>query len=304
MKNKIISLLLSVFCIGIIEVSAQHVNKEPRGYIFKEESVPTTQIADLSAVEIQECLAKSAKDKEPVIAIGRKYSKEFKTNAKKLKIADGYLWQMKIKTTKASAIALSFDRFNLPPQAEFYIYNAERTLSAGPFTSVDCRDINNFATMPLIGKQIILELFEPNNVRFSSEIHISGVSLSDDELMLNISAIINLEPLDIGINCSQGQAWQKEKDATVVMLYRDPFSFKYYFKGTAYIIRSLLESTNLFLISTRSNFTQVYNFDMEEIRDKVENSFFVYNFESAYCNTIHYSATYLKDNYPITNYGA
>jgi hypothetical protein len=163
-------------------------------------------VEDISTDELQNKIAISKENKQALIAIGKQISKNFKTFAHMKKMPDGVILQMKINSKKASAIALSFNRFNLAPHAEFYIYNEDHSLSAGPFTSVDVDDINNFATLPLAGNKIILELYEPNTISFESEINISAVSLVDEKLALNAQTILQTTGSDISINCYQGSA--------------------------------------------------------------------------------------------------
>jgi hypothetical protein len=87
------------------------------------------------------------------------------------------------------------------------------------------------------------------------------------------------------------------------MLYKDAGA-NYWYKGNAYIVRRVNEDNNVFLISTRSSIDPSVNVDYNILAAKVQNTFFIFNFETTNCSLISIIDNTLADHYPKSKYGA
>ncbi len=74
------------------------------------------------------------------------------------------VWRMRIVAPGAYSINLLYDEFWLPPGAKFFIYNEDRSMVLGAFSSVNNKDHGKFSTGPVQGSVNILEYYEPTYV--------------------------------------------------------------------------------------------------------------------------------------------
>ena len=86
------------------------------------------------------------------------------------------LWQLQISSTDAYSINLQFSYYQLPPDAEMFVYNHNRTMVIGAFTHLNNQDDHLFATDLVQGDQIIVEYFEPKHVSGMGSFNISTVT--------------------------------------------------------------------------------------------------------------------------------
>lgn len=86
------------------------------------------------------------------------------------------LWQLAISSTNAYSINLQFGYYNLPPDAELFVYNASRTMVIGAFTHLNNQEDGLFATDLVQGDKIIVEYFEPAQVSGMGAFSISTVT--------------------------------------------------------------------------------------------------------------------------------
>lgn len=75
------------------------------------------------------------------------------------------LWQLAITSPQAYSINLQFSYYHLPPDAELYVYNSTHTMVLGAFTYINNQDDGLFATDLVQGEKIIVEYYEPAQVR-------------------------------------------------------------------------------------------------------------------------------------------
>ena len=85
------------------------------------------------------------------------------------------VWRLRIVAPGAYSINLLYDEFWLPDGAKLFIYNEDRSMVLGAFTSRNNKDHGKFSTAPVKGSVSILEYFEPSNVPEKGRIHISRI---------------------------------------------------------------------------------------------------------------------------------
>ena len=71
------------------------------------------------------------------------------------------LWALRISSKGAISINLIFDRFYFAKGAKFYIYNKNKTVISGPYTSELNNPQNMLGTDLIRGDEIIIEYTEP-----------------------------------------------------------------------------------------------------------------------------------------------
>ena len=74
------------------------------------------------------------------------------------------VWRLRIVSPGAYSINLLYDEFDLPEGAKFFIYNEDRSMVLGAFTSMNKKDHGKFSTGPVQGSVSILEYYEPTYV--------------------------------------------------------------------------------------------------------------------------------------------
>jgi len=119
------------------------------------------------------------------------------------------LWALKISSKGAISINLIFDKFHLAKGAKFYIYNINKTVISGPYTSELNNPQNMLGTGIVKGDEIIIEYTEPKEAVGQSKLHIKTV-------VHGYRGMLNTKSGNfIDVNCPEGDGWQKESDAIV-----------------------------------------------------------------------------------------
>ncbi len=86
------------------------------------------------------------------------------------------LWRLGITSAGALTINLTFDNYKLPEGATLFIYNSDKSVVMGAFTSLNNQDDRYFAVSPIPGESIIIEYFEPAGVKFPGELNLWRVT--------------------------------------------------------------------------------------------------------------------------------
>jgi hypothetical protein len=76
-------------------------------------------------------------------------------------VADGRVWRLGISSAGAITMSAGITRFDLPPGAKLWIYNAKREDVNGPYTNANRSRKGTLWTPIVRGDQIIIELFVP-----------------------------------------------------------------------------------------------------------------------------------------------
>lgn len=93
------------------------------------------------------------------------------------KVDSGRVWSLKIISKGAYSINLAYSKFHLPENSRLYIYNEDKTVLQGPFTYKNNTKYGIFSSDLIEGSAIILEYFEPYNVKEKAEISISKTKI-------------------------------------------------------------------------------------------------------------------------------
>jgi len=131
----------------------------------------------------------------------------------------GKVWSLKIVSKGAYSINLAFSKFYLPKDSRLYIYNEQKTVIQGPYTSENNTKDRKLSSDLIEGSAIILEYFEADNVKEKPEISISKVVHAYRNLFSNSTKSYgSSESCNIDVNCPEGDDWQDESDAVAMIL--------------------------------------------------------------------------------------
>lgn len=133
--------------------------------------------------------------------------------------AGGRLWRLTIASPGARSLNFMFDKFFLPPGAELYLYNADRSVVMGPITTTQNTATKVFATDLLQGEAVTFELFEPVAFQGQSVLHADQVVHGYQDLPGQPYAGYGQSaPCNVDINCAAGNDWQTESNAVALLL--------------------------------------------------------------------------------------
>lgn len=140
---------------------------------------------------------------------------------------DDRIWHLIIKCPSAKSINLSYDEFWLPDKSIFYIYNSTKSHTIGGFTAINNKGTkeksNKFATGLVYGDEIILEYYEPKEVKGQGIISISNVIYGYRGIGKDIGqpkSFGGSGDCNVNINCSPyGDNWQDEKTSVAKIIF-------------------------------------------------------------------------------------
>lgn len=157
------------------------------------------------------------------------------------KLPDGrMIWRYEVESAGAEAISVVFDQFELPANAELYLYDVNRYVTIGAFTSENNSEYGVLSTQMLPGDRVIIEYCEypttadTENYRSTSRLnigtilHIYNAGGMYGHLIKNDgSKPYNGESewCEVNINCSpEGDDWQVYKKGVVALVIPGPQS--------------------------------------------------------------------------------
>ena len=122
------------------------------------------------------------------------------------------LWKLKITSQGAVKTGLYYQSFYLPKGAKLFVYNDDRSETAGAFTSANNEDANVndgiISTPQLTGETQIVEYYEPANVKGQGHFNIFRIAH-------RFKSVLSAETCQLDINCPDGNNWQTEKHGIV-----------------------------------------------------------------------------------------
>ena len=151
---------------------------------------------------------------------GKEYNVDidFFINANKFLTFGGSVYLLQINSPNAKAISLEMNDFYLAPGLEMFIYNIDKTMIIGAFTSENNKIYNAFSTSLVKGEDIIIEVFVPFNQNRESRVNISKI-IHDFKDLLNFHTNEDLDRNDCNINvaCPQGDPYRDQVNSVMLM---------------------------------------------------------------------------------------
>ncbi|HAN19140.1 MAG: hypothetical protein A2X13_02395 [Bacteroidetes bacterium GWC2_33_15] len=184
------------------------------------------------------------------------------------------IWNIKIKSPEAYSLGVYFDKYRLPVGAKLFIYNPDKTHILGAFTYKNNKTDNILATAPVKGDEIIIEYFEPENVDFKGEFHISSIAHDYknifEHLTKDTKGFGSSGDCNVDINCTDGDEWQLHKHSVCKITQNG-------WLCTGALINNTNFDGNPFLLTAQHCIDQAY---------EASAAIFYFNYESPECNGI------------------
>lgn len=186
----------------------------------------------------------------------------------------GKIWQLKIISPGAYSLSVVFNKYIIPQGAEVFIYNLKNKHILGAFTSLNNKNNKKLAIAPVKGDEIIIEYYEPQNVEFTGELHISSIGhdyknifniLQNNEKSFGSSGICN-----VNINCPEGDNWQTLKKSVCKITFNG-------FLCSGALVNNTKNNGNPYLLTANHCIDNSYD---------AENAVFYFNYESPTCDNI------------------
>ena len=225
MKKYILTIFLAA---TLLNLSAQVITRKTDTKNIKNsirlsnKIISSTEI--MPKINIDKLLAEDEIDKEAGLPF--RFGYEFKVNFNMqnsgtwTEIQSGRIWTLKIVSHGAYSINLAYDKFYLPENSELYICNEDKTVLQGPITSKNNTPNKQFASDLIEGSAIILEYFEPIEVKGKGIISISKVVHAYRNLFSDATKGFGSSgSCNIDINCPEGQNWQAESNSVALIIF-------------------------------------------------------------------------------------
>lgn len=239
-RSHMIFVMLAVWCLASVSVAQVSQGGSPASLSLTGLSAPETR--SLPAVNADVLLAEDEQESKDVpLRFGYPHDVNFNLSNSGTweETKEGRVWRLRLESRGAYSVNLVFDRFDLPPGGQFFVYSDNYDYVIGAFTEANEFPGGEFSTQPVPGDAVTLEYYEPAEARGQSEI----------SLMRVVHAYRNLfgrenNPLDDfgdsgtcnnNVNCPEGAAWQEQKRGVVMLLTSG---------GFRYCSGSLINNTN------------------------------------------------------------
>ncbi|MDR0972110.1 MAG: T9SS type A sorting domain-containing protein [Bacteroidales bacterium] len=140
----------------------------------------------------------------------------FFNEAESFDVKEGKLWILKIKSDDAQALSLYFDNFFIPQGGELFIYDNNQEQILGKYTSINNNEQGTFATELLYGDNLIMEYFQPNDVKQEANMNINKLGYAYRDCEKNYKIGFNTSgSCNVNVNCSEGDDYRDEQRGVV-----------------------------------------------------------------------------------------
>jgi len=144
------------------------------------------------------------------------------------------MWRLTVYCPNAKSISFNYDKIWLPEGSSLYIYNANKRNYIGGFSSKNNNGTKEnpkaFATSMLKSEKVVIEYFEPKEMKNQGYINISEIIFGyrDFVELSNLPGVDApgscgctgyLESCEVDVNCSEGNpSWQIEKTSVAKLV--------------------------------------------------------------------------------------
>lgn len=132
------------------------------------------------------------------------------------------IWRLRVSSDGAKSCVLHFDEFELPQGSELFVYNPDRTVVLGPYTSTDNDDGGSYAIGVVYGQELIIEYIAPLAKSLTGQVKpikpiiemsafsyfYRGAELYDNRASANFGSSGSCM---VNANCSEGNNWRAQQ---------------------------------------------------------------------------------------------
>lgn len=127
------------------------------------------------------------------------------------------IWMLGVSSPGALAISITFNEFELPEGAKLFIYNTDRTEVLGALTNENNNLAGSLGTTHISGEQVIVEYYEPFNVRGQGNLNINAISHAFRFVDSEVRAFGNSGQCNVDVDCISGED-EKSVASSVVLI--------------------------------------------------------------------------------------
>lgn len=132
------------------------------------------------------------------------------------------IWRMAFRSKDALSMNVVFSEFNLPKGATVHIYNADHTTYLGAYTHLNNNAENMLGTSLLLGETLVVEYYEPAEVRGQGRLKIGkvvhgykDVNLFAEKLYKSLN---DAGKCNYDILCPLGNGWEDQINSVAVIV--------------------------------------------------------------------------------------
>lgn len=218
LKIKSTAVFFVVFLINISGMAQMSFGGLPVSFtkVYLSEDVP---VVELPAVQLKQETMKSIPSKDKPYYIGTVQDVDFTMdNIGRTDImADGSkVWRVCFKSQDAYFTNVSFQDFQIPENAELYIYTPDKKFMIGKFTTESVLDNHIFYTQAVPGAEVVLEYYEPAEVAFAGYFKITGIQYGFVDVFKNTKGNFGQSSAcQIDVKCPEGSLFANQINAVV-----------------------------------------------------------------------------------------
>lgn len=137
-------------------------------------------------------------------------------------LPDGRVWRCHVQSAGALALIPCFDAWYLPEGATLHLYTPDRAEVIGAFTSSNTSPDGHYNTGLIHGDECIIEYYEPAAVSGKGRLHLNEVGYAYRMVPGHRASrdFGQSDACEVNVACSEGSAWQDEKNAIVRILVK------------------------------------------------------------------------------------
>ncbi|HOB26532.1 MAG TPA: T9SS type A sorting domain-containing protein [Bacteroidales bacterium] len=234
-KIYLLFVLITLSCLLFGQISTPDI---PWSFTNKTSDIQNIDVYDMTPPNVQKLL----QDDEQMM----KYDKKLRIGAIQTVDIDAYnfgtfdyldnddvIWRLKITSKDAKALNALFDYFNLPNGVKLFIYNPDKSIVLGAYTSELNNEDNVLAIQALPGDEMILEFNIPNYITDYSFFHLGEICYVYRDVLFEKSS----GACNVNVACSEGDNWTNQKNGVAKIQIR---AGSYYYLCSG----SLVNNTN------------------------------------------------------------
>ena len=131
------------------------------------------------------------------------------------------VWRIRVFSKDAYSINFLFDKFRLSPKSELFLYNEDKSYLIGAFTAINNKSDGMFATAPVKGDRVTLELYEPKDEIGQSIVSISHVVHAYKNLFKlenPIKGYGDSGSCNIDVACPESAGWEDQINSVAMII--------------------------------------------------------------------------------------
>ncbi|TVQ07196.1 MAG: T9SS C-terminal target domain-containing protein [Bacteroidetes bacterium] len=155
------------------------------------------------------------------------------------------LWRVAVYSEGAYSLNFTFDQYHLPPGAQLFVYNQEKSMVLGAFTDYNNQEDGYFATTLVDGDHIVIEYYEPADASFNGELNLEMVTHAYRNPYEYAKAFGSSGSCNLNVACEEADDWQQQvRSAAMLVTGGNGFCSGALINNTAFDGKPLFLSAN------------------------------------------------------------